>query len=212
VADDKQDVGAFTFFPYEAKLDWGVEPQSMFGMHRRVIRYPGTIHSIESINPWVPMEFKGVVHLHSQKEIGEFQDWFETTLGRVNKFWIKYYQNSFTLYEDVALASSFYRIVPNQYYINFQGHERVFMDLINGDVITRHVTAVVEESSEPPLYYQLTIATTSDRVIATTDVVKFGRLMLVRLDQDRVDIEFENRQMATAELSFREMIHEYDEI
>ena len=80
--------------------------------------------------------------------------------------------------------------------------------LKNGDYISRQVLGMTT-SPTPPHPNIMALVTPLDRVVKTTDIELFGRLILCRFDQDELELKHDTPHRSECDLSFRELPKEY---
>lgn len=83
----------------------------------------------------------------------------------------------------------------------YQGHERIFMLLTTGDLITRQISSCNGTAA--------TIVSPWDRAIAPHYVAMFGKLILCRFDQDELEMQYDTTEVSHCKLAFKELAKEY---
>jgi hypothetical protein len=135
---------------------------------------------------------------------------FCTAQGRCNRFWVKHPRRHFELKTNASNGSSQLIMYPNNFHLQYQGYERLYIEMDDGDILAREITAATYNSALNQL--ELSINTAIDRDVTTTNHVIIGRYLLVRFDSDSMRLEAVTDQVCELSLSFTELVREYDEI
>ena len=179
-----------------------------FEHHVQIYQYNEGVMRIHDISDHVTHKYKGIWTNINKSEEWDILQFFTGRKGRLRNFWLPLWQNEFKLYQDISIWDD--TIVIHDCFATdtFQGYERIFFELSNGDIITRHVTAVTDNGDDTET---LTIETMMTRAIATTDIVYFGRLILTRFDQDELLFDHYTPGVSDVDLSasFLEVTEEY---
>jgi hypothetical protein len=88
------------------------------------------------------------------------------------------------------------------------GKELLYIRLSNGDRITRLIQSYSQSTGEEE-YTEFIVSSLPEFDI--TEIRKCTLVYLGRLDQDSIDISFETDLFASCELSFVELLEEYDD-
>jgi len=208
VADSLLDVGTESQFPFD--IDWSALPSHQFNITRYLFENPGTSSYIEEKNPETPISFEIKVYIEDKDMEYDFLDFIHTHIGRAKRFWVKYPMPFFQLTESLSSGSTGVKCEPNNFELFFVGHERIFIEMNNGDIITRHVTSATYDSTNDEV--NLVLATAVDRDIAIGDVFMLGRYLLVRFDSDDFDLNLETNTKSEVSLKFMELIRDYDDL
>jgi len=82
-----------------------------------------------------------------------------------------------------------------------------YIKLKSGDILTHKVNDAVHQNGE----IALNLETPIDRIIKTTDIARFGLLLLSRLDIDTIDVNHKACNIAKTSIRIVELVKEYPE-
>lgn len=208
MADNLLDIGVESEFPLE--IDWSSLPQHKFNITRYLFESRGTASEIEQQNPETPISFEIKVYIGGKETEYAFLDFIHEHVGRTYRFWIRYPKTMFQLTEGLSTGSVILKCEPNNFDLFAVGHERIYIELNDGDTITRHVTNAVYDDVNDEI--QLTLATAIDRDIAPEDVFRIGRYLLMRFDSDDFDLNIMTDDKCDISLKFSELIRDYEDL
>lgn len=118
---------------------------------------------------------------------------------------------AFTLAASASLNQNLLVCRDNLAARQFQGYERIYLLMNDGDILIRQVTAV--ESDQDGLLCTLTLDADLDRVVTPDTLARIGRVYLVRFDQDDLDFRFITPGVAgDVRIGFYELVKEYGEL
>jgi hypothetical protein len=195
---------------FSAQPDWIDGFDSEFKLNRDVLQVDGGLPKINEISDYLPNKVNyNFTNLNKENEY-YITNFFEAHYGKCNRFWVPIWYNQFTLDQDVSILSTDLYVTHTDFNYIYQGYERIFIKLKNGDLLTRWITAVtLDDPCAPYADYHLTIQTAIDRNILITDVAFFGLLLLARFDIDELEIPFETDRISEFSIPFVELINEY---
>ena len=200
MADDLAGLGSYNIFPLDP--DWAQNPKSSFDMVRVVQQYQGTAQSLSSRTDYVPIKFEAGFSIWDRDDEYDLIDFFDTVKARVGAFWLKMPKWAFTTDSKITAGATSFPCYENDASKQYQGFERVYMILNNGDVISRAITTAVNNGAgrvnlnfDGPLSVD----------IETTDYYRTGRLLLVRFDNDELKVECETDGVFKFNLKFQEL-------
>lgn len=201
-------VGSFPRFPLEP--NWVSAPSTQLSMLRRVLQFRGTSHHLETLTDDVPITTEMRFTIFTLADYNSLMGHFATARGRVNRFWVKCPVRHFEMKTNANNGSSQLILYPNNFDLQYQGYERIFIEMSDGDILARHVTAATYNSVDDQL--EISINTALDRDLTTTNHIIIGRYLLVRFDSDELRLEAVTDQVCSTTLAFTELVTEYDEI
>lgn len=205
------DVGAVADFPrFPLEPNWVTEPTTELSMVRKIVNYRGTAHHIVSLTDDVPIRTEMGFTIFTLADYNSLMGHFITARGRVNRFWVKHALQTFELKTNASSGSSQLICFPNHFNLQYQGYERIYIRMSDGDTLARHVTAATYNEVSDQL--ELSINTALDRDVTTTNHIIIGRYLLVRFDSDDMTLDAKTDQVCEAALTFQELVKEYDEI
>lgn len=202
------DLGSFPVFPLSP--NWSSDPSSQIAFARDVIREPGTSHALVSITDDAPISFEAAFTIFTPAEYLSLMTFWVARRGRVNRFWVKHPYRSFKLKEDAGSGDGIIHCYPNSFELQYQGYERLYVVMDDGDTVAREITAATYDSGNDRL--SLSLNTVLDRDLTTTNHIIIGRYLLARFDADDLDLELVTDCVSNFSLSFAELVREYDEI
>jgi hypothetical protein len=142
-------------------------------------------------------------------DLDTLMTWHAARQGRLQRFWLPLWRNEFVAVQAIGTLTTEVTIRWCGAAAAFQGYERIFILLTNGYWLTRHVSAVTDNLDGTET---LTIVTPWDRDIAVADIAYLGRLLLVRHDEDTLDLSHRTDAVAEATVGYHELVNEYDDI
>ena len=208
MADDLQDLGTTPEFRqlFSEYQDWKETPRLNVKTNTNLFGFEGTAQQLLNHSPEQPHALQFLVTLENLQQIFDFLTFFVARKGRLEKFWFPLPYNVFTAVGQQVISAT--KLLVNSPSFDYKGFERVYLLLENGDLITRHVTAV-SDAGGGNLFFDVSAL---DRTIEESDVVLSSLLLLVRFDQD--DVELLQKQLYCSSFSVRllELINEYSEV
>ncbi len=208
MSDDYQDLGSFERFPLLP--NWVSTPESSYLVARWLVNMSGTVDSIQSITDNAPYIFNAKFMLDNKADEYDFLDFFYNRKGRHGKFWIQHPSSCFILTKTANLGATSINCEPNRAHLNYQGYERIYILMDSGDIITRKVGAVTYDAIDDEV--DLELVTALDREITTTNYQMVGRMLLVRFEEDSIDVESHSSEVSEVKCAFRELSEEYSDI
>lgn len=208
MADSLLDIGGEPIFEFTP--NWASRPKQSFQITRYLNQYSGTATEISEKNPEVPIDIEAQFEFPTKEDEYNFLTFIHGRIGRVNRFWFKWPKQLFTIKTALSNGSTQIIVHKDNSSLSLQGYERIYLDLSSGDTITRHVTTATLD--DPNEEVELDLATGVDRDIAIDEVLQFGRILLVRLDEDLIRLSIENNFASYTTLRFHELVKEYSEL
>ena len=211
MADSWEDLGSVTDV-FTIKNDWDTNPSQGFEPYRTVIQYPGSGIKLRNITDDVAISF--VLHFctKDKSEENALLAFFYARRGRASAFWLPVPKQVWELSADVNLTFPKLLVLVNSDPQWLRGYERMFMLLKNGDYISREVVSITTVNAPPLNPNIMTVVTDMDRVVKPADVEMFGKLLLVRFDQDELELKHDSTALAECDLSFKELPKEYADL
>lgn len=203
MADSLEDLEGWDIFPIEP--NWATRPDVDFELAKIIIRFMGSSAKMESYTEDVPEAWNFGFTPNKQEEY-DLIDFFVGKYGMNGRFWMKIPATEFTLYSTALSGSTELRVENNYAHRIYQGRERIWIDMINNDVVTREVTDTTEETD----YLSLSLGTSLDRQIDATNHFKICRLLLCRFDEDALIMQFDQDHYPSITLRVRELPNEYE--
>jgi len=208
VADDYQDLGSYERFPLLP--NWASPPDSNYLMARWLVNMAGTVDTLKSITDNSPIIFESTFTITDKQEEYDLLDFFYNRRGRHGKFWIQHPATCFTLKKTANLGGLEISCYPNRAQLSYQGYERIYVYMSNGDIITREIPNVTYDAVDDEL--DLELVTALDRDITTDNCVMIGRMLLVRFEDDSMEFESHTSEVTEVTLRFHELVEEYDDV
>jgi hypothetical protein len=209
MANSFSSLGAQVLFPFEPS--WADQPEISPVIMRRIITHRGTVQQVESTMGDVPVRLTLGFSLLSADDIFSMTEFFMARKGRFGRFWIMHPTEAFTLKSAASLDQNSLICHDNLAARQFQGYERIYINMTDGDVLIRKVTAIVSDQVTGTC--ELTLDTPLDRVINADNHIRIGRVYLVRFDQDDLSFNYATPDaVGDIRLSFYELVKEYAEL
>ena len=168
--------------------------------------YSGTIHS-----NWYytqPIDKIGVKVYDDTTGLYAFLVSFADRIGRYKSFWMPepFKRFKVTAIDPLKLFLDVEKVAD----LNFNGYERIWIRLKNGDRITRLITSITQASTYTRINF---ISELPDILVdpntLITDIIECSYAILARFDQDEVNIDYVTNKIASVNLSFVELKKEY---
>jgi hypothetical protein len=189
--------------------NWIQLPQGDFDFTREIQQYSGTTLEIYKL---IDESISELTYLYSCMDKNDeyyFTNFFCQRKGRHKRFWLPYWKNPFSLQSDISSGDTILSI-DNCYYNRLDyGNERIFIKLKSGVVLTRKVTAVIQDGDSEQII--LNSSQPIDRNIKRSEIKFFSRLLLVRFNQDTMDIKYRSDSVSNITFKFRELPFEHSE-
>jgi len=210
MADDLDGLGGLNLFPLEP--NWERNPASGFKVARYFQSYPGSAQTLEQLTADVPISFTLEFMTPTKEDEYNLLDFYHERLGRLERFWIKYPIQTFVLKEDHNTGASALKCYPNLAENIMRGDERIFIEMHDGDIITKELTEVSYSVGDDATSLALDTSTDRDLTADNGNHWLIGRLLLARFEQDTMKIAAKSNEVSTVGLKFYELVKEYTEI
>lgn len=210
MADNIVDVGTTPVWRLDKnnRINWREKPRSDFDLSRTLLQFEGSTTQMVVITEDLPAKLEFAVTIRDKASEKQFIDEFVARKGQWGKFWFPLPSNRFTLHTSQAQNSSVLVFKKNEW--KYLGYERIYLKMNNGDLITRKVTAVsVDEIAGTQT---LTLATVTDRLIDPASVLICSFLLLCRLEQDLLEMDFISATASETKIKLVELVREYDDV
>jgi hypothetical protein len=176
-------------------------------MTRRILGYRGTQEDIFQLTDDVPIAFQEKFTVYDKTDESAMLAFFHARRGRRDRFWVKHPSQNFELKSTASSGSSTMLCYPNNSHLQWQGYERIYILMADGDVLTRKVNSVTY--SESSNHVSLALNNALDRDITTTNQVLIGRLLLCRFDSDELRMNWKSTVTSDFTVKFHEVVGEY---
>lgn len=208
MADSITQTGSIPFFPLEP--NWATLPKSAVIMGRSIQVKEGTVDRIDTFTDDAPVKVEMGFTITSKEDEYSLIDFFNNRKGMYERFWITWPRNQFDLIRNHSSGDTVLECEYNKAELQYQGYERIEIMMNNGDKIIRQVTTVTANDAETQV--NLSLDTSIDRDIGTTDYLKIARLLLVRFDTDTFTFRTETDTISELMIPFMELVNEYSEV
>jgi hypothetical protein len=176
------------------------------------VSFPGT----RTIGyPYTPVSLRKITATYTFQTRTDFQtlnSFYRFTNGQLSKFWLACWSQEFNLAQNVNANDPYIMVSFSQLTAKNDTNLRIFIITKAGDLIIRKVTSYEVETTG---YERLMLDTAMPIALNITDVVFFGRVILVRHASDfivkiqRADGEDMAGQVS---LAYQEVPYEYSEV
>lgn len=170
-----------------------------------IFKLVGTVQEIHKWSDYVSHKLKMDFVSLDKIEEKTLYDFYIGKKGKLNKFWTLSFKSDFILTADSA--ANVLIVENNDFDKVFKGYERIFILMKDGDLITRKILSVTDGPTENEL--QITVETNFDRIITSTNYRYIGFLFLCRFDTDELNLKYINNSVTDVQLSFMELVNEY---
>ena len=188
-----------------SKPNWIREPKAGFDDNREIMQYAGTVIDIYNLGDSISKRYVYGYTNMSMSSIYYIVNFFCEHRGKHSRFWLPVRKNNFVLVSAISQGDRIITIENCYFNLIDQGYGRIFIELKNGDYISRSVSAVVPGTTTEDIL----LNDGMDRNIGLDDILFFGSLILTRFDSDSLDMDFHSDQVNSCELGFVELVHEY---
>lgn len=206
MADDWKDL-TLTTEKFTYPPNWSTLPQRDFLYNRELTNYPGT--TTHTYNLWSGIA--DIIDYHytnlTKEQEYDITAFFCRMRGRYGRFWLPVWKNQFILsspiqrFDDtITIENAYLSDVITQY------EYRIFIKLHNGDILSRLVTDVAPGAGDTEI---ITVQSFFDRSIQQSDIHYFGKLCMVRFDQDDLNFSFFCANSSEVKIRFRDPLREY---
>lgn len=209
MSDSLLDIGVGEYI-FPLTPNWVTLPTNNFMITRYLFEYRGTSSKIEEQNEEVPIIFQARFDTSDKENEYDLIEFFHNTYGRTKRFWIRYPKTMFDLTEAAANGNDFLRCQPDNFQLIHAGHERIYILMNDGDIITRHVTGA--SYSEANDEVTLNLATAIDRDVTLTNYTEIGRFLLVRFDSDEFVLKLDSDNRVQMAQKFQELVRDYSDL
>jgi len=190
------------------KPNWVQPIESTFDFYREIYGYSGTVTNIFNLSKNYSHQVTYTfTNLNSEDEFN-LTHFFCLHRGRCRRFWVPLWYNAFKLNIAVSAGDNILTIINNNFYRVDRGYDRIFLLLKNGDLITRSVTLVLKGLNNTE---NILLDSPIDRDIGLTDYTFFGKFLLSRFMDDKMDLKYNSDTGSSCQLSIKELPFEYIE-
>jgi len=204
MADSMTSVGTITH--YSAKdPNWASSLAMETVLSRRMMSFLTGSMMLEPISNSLPLSFELSIQCNDKQEQHTLIDFFTARYGRWRRFWIKHPESAFKLKLAANSGATGIYCDRNRFDLVYQGYERIYIEMSNGDLIVRKVTACVDTANST----YLALDSPLDRDVTLTNHTRVGRYMVSRFNNDRMSLKFASSLVATAALVVMELVGEY---
>jgi hypothetical protein len=210
VANDFEDIDypnipIFPLFP-----NWTTTPNSEIALARTLLQYRGSAQRLIPFTDDVPISFEAKFTTYIKEDEYSLLDFWNERKGKNERFWSYHPKIAFELKRDIGSGATALVCLHNYAESQYQGYERIYIIMNDGDILTRHVTNV----SYDDLLDELTveISTALDRDVNLDNHARIGRLLLSRFDEDEMSLTHRSDLATETDFRFYELVKEYDEV
>ena len=189
------------------KPNWAENPKRTISMNRDLIKLNESAVTLVNISDYLYHEITYSYTFATRGEVYDFVQWYNQRQGKLQRFWLPIVRNEFELYSPVNQFDSSLIVVSTGFVEVYQGYERIYLELSNGDLITHKVTGVIDNGDGTET---LQLDALMDRNIALSEVNWFSRIMLVRFNRDSLQMTHSTDGVAEATVTYRELVREYE--
>jgi len=205
MSNDIQTLGTLTNM-WLPEPDWSGEIQSNFIPSVDLIQYAGSVGSLWVNSYDAPRCIKYEYRNTTKAEEKALLDFFEARLGRHGCFWIPTWMTDFVVINNIAASDTMINIKNNAFSSVYKGYERIAFILTSGDIVVRKISSVTSVSIDQE---NITLTTSVDRIILTTDIALCCLFLLVRFDKDNLHFSYTTDSVSDVEFNVYELIKEY---
>ena len=206
MADSLLDVSPITA-TWLKEPDWSENVSSSGVFSKMLIQYGGSVGQLWKENDEIPRRLQMQFSFDDKQEETEFLNFFETQKGRWGKFWVPTWITQFRPVDDIASSQTIIPVYNDKFAGVYRGHERLFIMLHNGDKLVRKIIAAEESIGGET--ETITLSSSLGVSADLSNIAIMGLFLLVRFDQDKVDMKYTTNTVSETTLQFYELIREY---
>ncbi len=206
MANSLEGLGTAELFPLD--IDWETEPVLNLGLRRHKKMYPGTIPYLYSITDDVPETLKVTITVDNKDDEYTMLDFINSKRGKVHRFWFRSPFEEFSLKETSAGGTTSIYVYRNDANAQYQGFERVYIQMADGDILTRHIQSITNDDINDR--YGINVAVPLDRDLEIGNHYIIGRLLLAAFKSDSITMEMITDMNHKFEIEIVEKTKEYD--
>jgi len=174
--------------------------------NRELYNYPGTCLQIYSLGNGINHNLKyNFINVTKEDEF-YISNFFNICQGKLKRFWIPYYKNNFVSINNII--GGIIEIENAGFHETDRGSERIFIKIKDGTICTRKVTTIIDNGNTELIILDTPIV----NQINLSDIQYFGRLFLVRFNEDECELDFKSSAASSCVLSFQEVYQESLEV
>ena len=196
---------------FDIRHNWSETPSTEVSRTEDVIDFGTGIAQTEAnaTGPQNTADFRAL--LFDRQEIAEFLGWIEQRAGRLNPVWVPSYKDDFELVQTASAIDTTLRVrdVGYKQFINMHPSRRdLFIQLHGGGIVYRRVTGVAAgeplETGEATEVLSLNAALGASLNVGDGHQISY--LVFARLNNDNVEMLWEDDETVTASFRFTELL------
>ena len=205
MADHLTGLGSITpFFP-DKYINWVKPVKGNYEFSRSIDQFPGTVQEIVLNSEERPAKFEAQLTFFDNTELTEILEFFNARQGRLGAFWFKSQVQSFTIAGDITQDDSNIRVVDNKFTKTFRGHERIYIELKDGSLLTYNLASVQDSAGEIILQTETAV----NQAVSVQNVKTLSFLFLMRLEADNMQAEHVTDSKGNINITMTEVVKEY---
>lgn len=176
-------------------------------LSKEILEFPGTVQEQQLHTTDRPVRYTMRFSFLSRSELRAFEVFFHSMKGRHGCFWMPSPSQQFDLFSDHTLGEGALRYKENGFEDVFKGYERVFVQKVDGSLLTYEISSIsdgVEEGQK-----NLNLGENLDQNITIDECDNFSLLHLMRFDIDEPPFDFLNDGTAELNITVTELVKEY---
>jgi hypothetical protein len=210
MANDFQDIDYPNTPIFPLLPNWVTTPGSEIALARTILEYRGSAQRLIPFTEDVPISFDAKFTTYNKQDEYSLIDFYNERRGKNERFWAYHPKVAFELKQDIGSGATALVCIQNYAESQYQGYERIYIVMNDGDILTRHVTNVSYNDIADELTVE--IETALDRDVDEDGYTRIGRLLLSRFDEDELNLNHQSDLVTETDLRFYELVQEYDEI
>jgi hypothetical protein len=182
--------------------NWISQPSAGFDTGREIIQYNHAYASIRSLTLNNFRKIQYTYFLKTKAEEYSLLNFFYTQRGRLKRFWLPVNYQEFLISSPITSGDNHFHIIDSGISLILKGYERLYLVLKTGDQISRKIVSATGTT-------QLNISGIFDRNISLSDIRTAGLILLVRFDQDEIELRHTTDNLSECQITFKELPDEY---
>lgn len=188
-------------------IDWSNGVSYKFDHAMKIIEYKGTVPEMVVLSEDKPHKYEMSLVMSKTEEFAVLTQ-FVSLMGRYRRFLLPSPQNLFSLKTNYAPGATFITIHDNAF--DFRGYEWIYFLLYDGTYRAHSIVSSVRDEINEEITLEITPAL--DVHLVPDEIEKFSLLLLMRLENDALNISYESGDVSEAKISAVELPREYVEL
>lgn len=185
--------------------NWIRSPEKNFDFYRELYEFAGTVLDIYGLGDNYSVQISYGFDWLNKEDENKIIEFFCNHRGKHHRFWLPVWENPFTLQSNINENDTVISIRNVGFNLVDRGYEHIFFWMKDGAWLSRSCIAIVGNGNTEDILLHDAI----DRDISSDDYWFFGKLKLVRFNDDSLKLKHKNDSVSSCQLDFIELPFEY---